>query len=60
MAAVIIILILVIPVSILWVRTLDKAIDNDEWEQQREADRQEEYLRRYREKQKAKRKRKGR
>lgn len=66
MAAVIIILALVIPVSILWVRTLDKAIDNDEWEQQREADRQEEdreqeeYLRRYREKQKTKKKRKGR
>ncbi len=66
MTAIIITLILAIPVSILWVNTLDKAIDNDEWEQQREADRQEEdreqeeYLRKYIEKQKTKKKRKGR
>ena len=64
--AFIVILIFVVPVSVAWVHALDKAVDNDEWERQREEDRKEEdreqaeYLRRYKEKQEAKRKRKER
>lgn len=64
--AFIVILIFVVPVSVAWVRALDKAVDNDEWERQREEDRKEEdreqaeYLRRYKEKQEAKRKERGR
>ena len=57
---------IVISVSVLWVHALSRTADNDEWDRQRETDReeedreQEEYLRQYREKQKAKKKRKGR
>ena len=58
-------LIIIVSVSVLWVHALSRTADNDEQDRQREADReeedreQEEYLRQYREKQKAKKKRKG-
>ena len=60
-ARIVIVLIFVIPLTVIWVTSIDKAVNDEAWDRQRKKDKQEEdkaqieYLRRYNERKKAKR-----
>lgn len=63
---IVLVLISVIPITIVWVKSIDKAVDDEAWKNQKDIDRQEEdkaqeeYLRRYNQRQQEKKARKER